>query len=236
MRKLYLLIGLFIYTLGMTQIPQPNKIYYPNTVNTPTDVLMGSTQYLCGPNTIVYDTLGHGCSIYVSSNSTLTLKPNCSMCVAATKIYLQGNSVLNFLSGNCNNYYVAYEPSVTINNPYNITYSSATFTSISWPTVNCVANGIKSNNLDNEKIMLYPNPANDELNISFSQNPKFEVDNIIIYNSIGQLMREEELSFKNNTAFVNTSNLPNGVYLLKLLNSTRNDNMGSLSKRFTINR
>ncbi len=74
-------------------------------------------------------------------------------------------------------------------------------------------------------INLYPNPANDELNILFNARINVDLDRILIYNSIGQLIREEEISFKNNQATIKTSNLKSGVYYL---------NLNGINKRFVI--
>ena len=226
MKNLYLLIFVLITSFGIAQTP--DVIYYPNSINTPTSLPFGCTEYLCGPNTVVNDTLMHGCKIYVSNNCTLTLKTKCSVCPGVTSVYLQGNSVLNILPGNCSNFYFLYEPTATINNPMNVTISSNTVTTISWPTVNCIANGIKSKNLENENIVLYPNPANDILNIEFNLENKEMFSKIRILNNLGQVIREEEL--RNNS--INIKDLPNGVYYLNLFS----DKSGSVSKRFVIAR
>ncbi len=76
-------------------------------------------------------------------------------------------------------------------------------------------------------INLYPNPANDELNIAINARINVDLNRILIYNSIGQLIREEEIIFKNNSGFLNTTDLPNGVYYL---------NLKGINKRFVIAR
>jgi hypothetical protein len=251
MKNLYLLIFVLITSFGIAQTP--DVIYYPNSINTPTYLPFGCTEYLCGPNTVVNDTLMHGCKIYVSNNCTLTLKPNCSACAGTTGVFLQGNSVLNILSGNCTNYYLVSEPAATINNPMNVPISSNTVTTISWPTVNCNANGIKSNNLENENLILYPNPANEILNIELVTLSGVEASNTTysILNSLGQVIKEEILQSTQQpngsvSATINTKELANGVYSIQLssrgtrdLNtdpSLRNDNIPSVTKRFVIAR
>jgi hypothetical protein len=214
MKNLYLLIFLFISSFGIAQTPL--VIYYPNSINTPTSLPFGCTEYLCGPNTVVNDTLMHGCKIYVSNNCTLTLKTKCSVCPGVTSVYLQGNSVLNILPGNCSNFSFVSEPTATINNPMNVPISSNTVITISWPTVNCNANGIKSNNLENENLILYPNPANDILNINLNFDLGIKFSKIEIINNLGQIIGEEEINFKNNIALIKTNDLPSGVYTLKI--------------------
>ena len=41
-----------------TPTTAPGDVFYPNTVSTPTFFTNG-VQYLCGPNTIVYDTIAN---------------------------------------------------------------------------------------------------------------------------------------------------------------------------------
>jgi len=88
-------------------------------------------------------------------------------------------------------------------------------------------------------ISLFPNPANDELNILFNAQTNIDINQVLVYNSIGQLVREEEIIIKNKSAIINTKELQNGVYLLKLLDTAspaRSDRLGSVSKRFVIAR
>lgn len=67
-------------------------------------------------------------------------------------------------------------------------------------------------------INLYPNPAQNILNISTVELP----DNYIIYNSLGQTMASVEVTSTNNLT-VNTSSYSNGIYFIRI-------NKGSQSK------
>ncbi|MDO8999912.1 MAG: T9SS type A sorting domain-containing protein [Bacteroidota bacterium] len=103
------------------------------------------------------------------------------------------------------------------------------------------------------KLKLFPNPANEILTIEFvtSSNEAYRDVNIQIMNSLGQIVKEEELHFTQQAeslaATINTKELANGVYVLKLssrgtrdLNTDsslgRNDNSLNVSKRFVISR
>jgi hypothetical protein len=70
----------------------------------------------------------------------------------------------------------------------------------------------------NDKLNIYPNPANEIINIEFVTLSGVEASNIKIQiiNSLGQIVREEEINFKNKTAAIKTDDLENGVYFLKL--------------------
>jgi hypothetical protein len=76
--------------------------------------------------------------------------------------------------------------------------------------------GIKEK-LNSGNVFVSPNPTSGILNITFNtipQNTKIEV-----YNSIGALVLTETLSNKNNT--INTSQLNNGMYVIKVLENNR---------------
>ncbi len=105
---------------------------------------------------------------------------------------------------------------------------------IKYDTVIVYASGVGIDEQEQIKnsINLFPNPANDILNISFNLQDKALFYKIAILNNLGQVIREEEL--KNNA--VNIKDLPNGVYVLQLFDSAQSDSIRSLSKRFVIAR
>lgn len=75
--------------------------------------------------------------------------------------------------------------------------------------VNC--NSLGYNNIQTDKIKIYPNPANSVLNIELenSQNSSYQLVNIL-----GEVITNGNLNETSNT--INTSTLANGVYILKL--------------------
>jgi hypothetical protein len=77
----------------------------------------------------------------------------------------------------------------------------------------CVVGIINSINVINS-FDIYPNPAHQTLNISFSnnQNPKQQIQ---IYNTYGELIKEVEIL---QTTQINISNLPSGLYFIHLKN------------------
>jgi hypothetical protein len=108
---------------------------------------------------------------------------------------------------------------------------------IKYDTVVVYASGVGLSELEfmSNNISIYPNPANDILNV----NLNFDIDNtfskIKIVNNLGQIIREEEINFKNKTATIKTDDLENGVYVL-VLYSSLGDKRGAFSKRFVITR
>jgi hypothetical protein len=105
---------------------------------------------------------------------------------------------------------------------------------VKWDTVIVYpsATGLSELEYFKNNISLFPNPATDNLNITLNFYLEKEFTKIEILNSLGQLIREEEIVFKNKTATIKTGDLPNGVYLLNL----RGDNSYSVGKRFTVAR
>ena len=87
-----------------------------------------------------------------------------------------------------------------------------------------------------KEIKLYPNPTNGILNIELENINDNEHFTAKIINSLGGIIREEEVVFKNKKAIIQTDELFNGVYVLRLLDSARSDNPISVSKRFVIAR
>jgi hypothetical protein len=62
-------------------------------------------------------------------------------------------------------------------------------------------------------LLIYPNPVVDQLTISL-QNTTTEVNKLIIYNSLGQLVLENQ--FTQNEISIPVSHLANGVYFLRV--------------------
>ena len=69
---------------------------------------------------------------------------------------------------------------------------------------------IESSN--HQTIKIYPNPVRYELTITNTEN----VENIVIYNSIGQVVKQ--LGAANSQLIIDVSGLPQGIYTLKLQN------------------
>ncbi|MBA2611010.1 MAG: T9SS type A sorting domain-containing protein [Bacteroidetes bacterium] len=77
---------------------------------------------------------------------------------------------------------------------------------------------------------VFPNPAQDILYISTNEKNEFEA--AIIYNNLGQKIKEEKIIFENNIALMKTYDLPNGLYILNL----KTHEQISFSKHFIIAR
>ena len=105
---------------------------------------------------------------------------------------------------------------------------------IKYDTIIIYQSAIGINEMDfySKNVKLYPQPAQDALTIQFNLQVDEEFNKVNFYNNLGQLIREEEIIFKNNTATINTVSLASGVYSLKLKSSKG----VTVSKRFIISK
>jgi hypothetical protein len=88
--------------------------------------------------------------------------------------------------------------------------------------------GLQQQELIKNNFNLFPNPATSELNLSYTIDELADYKKISIYNNLGQVIREEELVFKDKHTIIKISDLQNGVYVLNL----KSTNSQTVSKRF----
>jgi hypothetical protein len=83
------------------------------------------------------------------------------------------------------------------------------------------------------ELNLYPIPATNELHLTYENNGLFKsFDKIEIINHFGQSMLKEAIYFKDKKVKIKTDQLPDGIYLLRLLSGEAL----SISKQFFISR
>ncbi len=97
------------------------------------------------------------------------------------------------------------------------------------PGINTAINEME---FTNKELNIYPNPANNILNIILPENQMENEFTLEIFNGIGQLVKENVIVLQNKTIVINTSNLANGIYLLNL----KGNKSQTSSKRFVIAR
>jgi hypothetical protein len=106
---------------------------------------------------------------------------------------------------------------------------------VKWDTVVVYpsAVGLTELKILKEELRVYPVPADEILELKIMDEKLFQdFNHLIICNSLGQIVREEEINFKTKTFTISTLDLVPGVYQLKI-NSSRSV---SVSKRFLISR
>jgi hypothetical protein len=171
--------------------------------------------YLCGPNTIVYDTsfTWYACRVVLINSGChfITDSPSCQYYDA---VYVKNNGTLTInANANGGGFKILYEPTATVND---LTGNAITYTcsSLIFPPVNCTVTGINNSPGMSSTIDIFPNPSKGEL---FTQLKDGVIDSpmIEIYNSQGKLVYKEMQSDRLKS--VDLSKLSNGIYLVKVL-------------------
>jgi len=104
---------------------------------------------------------------------------------------------------------------------------------VKWDTVVVFMDyvGLKNLNLLNQELRIYPVPAQDYFELKISNQELFkDFKTLLLYNNLGQLIREEEINFKDKAAVFSTIELSDGVYSLELIG----EDSFSIRKRFVI--
>ncbi|MFT5819711.1 MAG: hypothetical protein ACI8ZM_000936 [Crocinitomix sp.] len=84
---------------------------------------------------------------------------------------------------------------------------------------------------DKLTVDIYPNPAQDALNISVaSANGNQQV---IIYNTVGEIVRMDQVGLNNSQTTIDVSNLPNGLYIINVIDAENPAN--SIQEKFIKN-
>ncbi|HOY90370.1 MAG TPA: T9SS type A sorting domain-containing protein, partial [Bacteroidales bacterium] len=77
--------------------------------------------------------------------------------------------------------------------------------------------GINENDFTNINISIYPNPVTDILNIHFQNNA--DKVSVQILDIMGRILYNEVLFNINNDVLINTSSMPSGTYVIRVINS-----------------
>ncbi len=211
-------------TVNTFFLPSTTSVYSNTTI--PMEVL-----YLCGPNTIVYDTITqyHNCR-NVLINPGCTYYTNSAGCIWADFLLAKNSSTLVISStANSNTIRIFYEVGATI---INYTSGSGTqsfvCTSLSFPTGSCATN-ITEKNAEDYVFLIYPNPSNSKINIEAVNFHSQYVD-ISIFNQLGELMfhrKEWAVSEKEIPCEI----LSNGLYFIQVKTSR-----GQRTEKLIVNR
>lgn len=116
--------------------------------------------------------------------------------------------------------------------------SPATFTSSTGSTENIIHPGVNSiaigsyqgcvdvmvgiHESDDNGIFVYPNPSNGKYNVKLSVGVNGSEINIIVYNLLGEILLN--IKTNNNLSQIDLSNLPNGIYIIRVNANSRSFN------------
>ena len=136
---------------------------------------------------------------------------------------------------------------ITINPTISAVYtvsSTDVFNCIGSTNINLVVNdcvGLNQLLIDENKLYIFPNPANENITIKYTNiEPIYLNYEIEIINTLGQIVFSDYFRKENEIQTINTKNLNEGVYTLKLIEtnsaSTSLSRTGIFCKRFVISR
>ncbi|MCC6370587.1 MAG: T9SS type A sorting domain-containing protein [Bacteroidia bacterium] len=106
---------------------------------------------------------------------------------------------------------------------------------IKYDTVVVFKDGVGFEKLEmlNEGLRIYPQPASEQITLSVENDKLYEgIKHLELYNNLGQLIREEEISFKDKKFNLSVSELTVGVYTIKL----QSGSTGVICRRIVIRR
>ena len=94
--------------------------------------------------------------------------------------------------------------------------SSPAYTRVITFVINKAPSAVPVVSNQSNEVLLYPNPAHDELNVVY--DPSADVKTIAVYNIIGKVMAVYKVSDPA-SANLNLENIPSGIYFVRLMNS-----------------
>ena len=191
---------------------QVNQIFYPNTSTVYTSTVSMEWLYLCGSNTIVYDT-AHPLCRQVLLESGTTYITNSQGCPYADFIYAKSSStVIIKANGNPATFRVIYELGATIIDQTGSAITS-TCSALNFPVINCSV-GISEISEQQELFYTYPNPSCSKINIDLKSDNNQFVE-IKIANQLGETVFEQKKWLNNEKSF-SIDNLISGSYFIHI--------------------
>lgn len=109
--------------------------------------------------------------------------------------------------------------SIPTGGPYyvttNITDGTTSKTAV-FELTNRFPTSVTTINRSKEDVVMYPNPARDELNVIYNGNSS--IKNIAVYNLIGKVVNVYKVT-SNNNANLDISSIPSGIYFIRLVDA-----------------
>lgn len=224
--------------LGALQLGPNGKLYvartgesYLGVVNSPnlSGALCSYTPFgwSLGSGTVGLGLPNFDNSIFGSGYYFSIISSDSLLCKGETAVLSTSSAVIYSWNGSPGSQTISVSPTLTTT--YSVIATStngcAYRGAITLTVSDCTA--IEEDLLENNHILIYPNPTKDFLEIKtidFELSNRF--DKLLIYSDVGRVVRETEFSTK-----LGTEDLPEGIYLLQLSGSSE-----TVSKRFVITR
>lgn len=209
------ILTLFFALFGVSSFGQCSPSQTPQTVfaanSTYTYVNQQGPLYLCGPNTILWDTIGCYWNVYCNPSTTLNLRG--SNCATLISVSMKNGSVLNVLQGS-SPVMIYYEAGAIINDPFNLANSWMCQITITFPNVMSCSVGLKELKKEFVAFHTWPNPTGESINFEF-----FDLNNetveLSIYDQVGKVVFYKP-SWQTSDKKLQTNFLDNGSYFLNI--------------------
>jgi Secretion system C-terminal sorting domain len=86
-----------------------------------------------------------------------------------------------------------------------------------------MANNLSVNEFEDDKVTIFPNPANDKITINFTLTD--ENSTLTLYDSVGRIVKQKLLQTRNNTEDIAVDDLKSGLYICTI--SSKNNSVNS---------
>jgi len=185
-----------------------------------TGYFAGAIDFDPGPGNYLISSVGSAdffvCKLSCIAPTITSISSQSLICRSQTAtLSANGADFYSWCTGAINSVIVV-SPSITTN--YSVTGIDSTGCinkSVLSVSVNaCV--GFKKLIPQNFELNIFPNPANDILQIQINSFEEDDIRKVFIYDRTGRLIREEEIIFDNNIAKIKIQDLLNGIYILKM--------------------
>jgi hypothetical protein len=222
MKKL-LLAFIFSGSLSYSQCNQTS--FNPITVCAPnqTKVIASSVQtdiiYLCGVNSVVWDTFNPPSikyrNVFVNAGAVYNIKSTAGN--HQVNIYAKTGSTVNIMAGTNLAFSTAYfkESGATLNNAASSgSLTNTTCSVITGPTnVNCTLTAIQEQSIASET-SIWPNPSYGKLYIHAKTEDKAQIS-VSIFNQLDEVVLNEEF-INNGKKELSLEKYPTGIYFVRI--------------------
>ena len=197
----------------------PNDIYYAGqTVSIPTSSL-AATMYLCGPGTVVVDTLDpvsmKARIVFVSSGSTYHYKSSLPA-NSGLMLWAKNGSTVVIYPGTTTGTSITIdkEPGATITNLSSGTITINNCTAITGLSISCVPTEIAEAQSIYSENKVWPNPSTGKLFINAKSEEKATVS-LSVINQLGEIILSEDY-INNGKKELSLEKYPVGIYFVRL--------------------
>ena len=222
MKKLlpaFILLTSFAYSQCNQSSFSPITICYPSQTKVIAQPMQTDLIYLCGTNSVVWDTFNPPSikyrQVFVNAGAVYNIKSTAGN--HQVNIYAKAGSTVNIMAGTNLAFSTAYfkEAGAILNNAASSgTLTNTTCSAITGPSVNCTATGINEAQSLTSETTIWPNPSNGRLYINTKSEDKTQVS-VNVINQLGELVLSEEY-LNSGKKELSLEKYPTGIYFVRV--------------------